>query len=291
LKLNISHIIKKTLEISGALFSMIAIVLSFVSWDDIEIKNMCNRIGILVGIIVLSLLISAVYIIFVKNSRVVWQCGNGKIVLAYSDIIKEGFAKKIKDERIVVIPVNTCFDTIIDYDVSLVEKPIVSPNTIHGQWLTSMNNIGISQDELNQRIKEYIKQKGIQSTYELTRNVKKRGNLLSYERGTVVPVKVREKVTFFLLALSEFDDNNKGQCSKDEFVDCIKKLIEFYNNHGQGFELYLPLMGTNLSRVGMSHSEALHKIRAIIELYNDRIHGMINIIVYNKDKEMVSIFD
>ena len=291
LMLNINPIIKKTLDIGSALFGLIAIILSFASWDDFGIKNMCYRISILISIIAISFFISAIYIIYIKNSNVIWKCGKGRIIICYSDIIKKGFQRKVKDERIVVIPVNTCFDTIVDNDVASVDKPLISPKSIHGQWVASMNDAGTSQEDLNQKNINYLVQKNILPVQEITSEIKKRRNLLSYERGTVVAINGSEKITFFLLALAEFDDNNKGQCTIDQFVDCVKKLIEFYNDNGQGFEIYLPLMGTNLSRVGMSHSEALHKIKAVFELFNDKIYGEVNIIVYNGDKKEVSIFD
>lgn len=290
-KINMHYVMRQTIQLSGTLYSIVAIVLSFFSWDDIGIKKICNRAGILVGIMVLSFLISLVYVVFLKNNCVIWKRGNGKITLMYSDIIKKGFEKKVKNKRLVVIPVNTCFDTIVDDNIVLGEKPLVSPNTIHGKWLNAMNNIGATQNVINDKIRDYLVQRNINAQYELAREEKRRGNLLSYEKGTIVPIKNGENVTFLLLALSEFDDNNRGQCSKDELIKCCKKLIEYYNNNGQGFDIFLPLMGTNLSRVGLSHVESLHTIKSVMELYNDRIHGNMNIIVYSKDKDEVSIFE
>ena len=268
LSLNVNHIIRKTLKISGLLFSIIAILLSFISWTDIGVVNMCYRIGILIAIILVSLIISIVYIIYIKNSRVVWEHGSGKIIVRYSDIINQGFKKKIKGEQIIVIPVNTCFDTIVDSDITGSHKPMVSPNTIHGQWIKSMGNIDISSDELNKRIQNYIKEKNIKPVKELSREVKKQGNLLSYGLGTVIPIKGKDKSTFYLLALSEFDENNNAQSSVDNFIECVKKVIQFYDKNGQGFDLYIPLMGTNLSRGGIFHLESFQKTKSKLEVYS-----------------------
>lgn len=290
-KLNLIVIIKTTIKISGALFGLIAIFLSFMSWEDIGVNSICYRIGLLMGMIILALFISIVYIVFIRRSCTIWKCGNAEITVCYSDILRKGFAKKVRKDRIIVIPVNTCFDTIVDNDISIVEKPLISPNSIHAQWIEKMNDCGMSSNDIEMKIQEYIEQKKLQPVYEIPRSKKSRGKLLSYERGTVIVVKGNENVTFFLLALAELDENNKGQCPKDEFIASVKSLIEFYDNNGQGFEMYLPLMGTNLSRVGMSHSEALHKIKAVFDLYNDRIHGKVNIVIYNNDKKEVSIFE
>ena len=291
LKLNINFIIKGTLNTSGVIFSIIAVVLSFISWEDVGIENVCYKIILLIGIVIISLIITSIYVLYVKNSCTVWECGNRKIILQYSDIIKQGFSNKIKKDKIIVIPVNTCFDTIVDYDLATSAKPLISPNTIHGQWIRGMEKIGISREELDKRIKKYIQEKDIIPTKVLSSEIKNQGNLLSYDYGTIVPIKGREKVTFYLLALSEFDENNNAQCSIDEFIKSIEKLVKFYNKNGQGFEVYIPLMGTNLSRVGMSHKESLHKIKSILELYSNQVYGTVNVVVYYKDKDKVSIFN
>ena len=68
-------------------------------------------------------------------------------------------------------------------------------------------------------------------------------------------------------------------------------LIDFYNTHSQGFEIFVPLMGTNLSRVGLSHHESLDIIKNLFLLYKDSIHGTVNVVAYNKEKDKVSIFN
>lgn len=289
LKLNADCIIKKTLKISGFLFGIATILLAFISWDNLGITNVCSRIAILIAILVFSLIISSIYILCIKKSYTVWECGTGKIIVRYSDIINEGFKKNIKNEKIIVIPVNTCFDTIIDSDISTSSKPLVSPKTIHGQWIKSMNDIGISSETLNNKIENYLNEKNIKPVKKLSREVKRQGNLLSYKYGTIVPIRGNENVTFYLLALSEFDKNNTAQSSVDTIIECIQKLVKFYNINGQGFDMYLPLMGTNLSRAGMSHSESLQKTKSVLELYNNQIHGSINIVIYYKDKNKVTL--
>ena len=123
LKLNIDFIIKGTLKTSGVIFSIIAIVLSFISWEDLGIENICYKIMMLIGIVIISLIITSIYVLYAKNSCTVWECGNRKIILRYSDIIKQGFSDKIKKDKIIVIPVNTCFDTLVDYDLAPSAKP------------------------------------------------------------------------------------------------------------------------------------------------------------------------
>lgn len=289
IKLNCTIILKRSIFIASSLFSILAIFLSFVSWDEIGIKQICSKFLIFIGIIMIAVLLAILYSCFFDNQNVVWKNGTGKIIVRYGDIMKIAFDKDNDNERIIVIPVNTCFDTIVDSDIASCEKPIVSPSTIHGKWIKAVINSGISQSKIDEKINRYIQENNITPIKELSIEEKKRGNRLCYKRGMVVPFSARNNVTFFLLALSEFDCNNNAQCNKDELIDCIKSLISFYNGHGQGFKMYLPLMGTNLSRVGLSHRDALNKITTLFKLYNDQIHGEINIIVFDKDKDKVSI--
>ena len=68
------------------------------------------------------------------------------------------------------------------------------------------------------------------------------------------------------------------------------KLVEFYNSKGQGYPIYIPLMGTNLSRAGLSHELAYKKMISILELESNNIHGSVNVVIYNKEKHKVSIW-
>lgn len=93
------------------------------------------------------------------------------------------------------------------------------------------------------------------------------------------------------MALSEFDENNNAQCNKDEFIACIQKLINYINQTGQGVDVYVPIMGTNLSRTGMSHQESLQALVALFKLYQERLNCNVNIVIYEGDKAKVSIYD
>ena len=67
-------------------------------------------------------------------------------------------------------------------------------------------------------------------------------------------LKGRIMLNFILLALSEFDENNKAQSSKDEVIKSLRSLLEFYDVNGQGYQMYITLMGTGRSRAGFDSS-------------------------------------
>ena len=122
---------------------------------------------------------------------------------------------------------------------------------------------------------------------EITR---KKGNKIRYKKGTVAIVGGNNNTIFYLLAISSFNDKNNAQSTKKELRDSIDSLIKFYDENGQGIPMFLPLMGTGSSRVGITHEQSLKIIKSSV-LTSDEINGSINIVVYNGDKDKVSIFD
>ena len=193
IKLNLKYIGNVGLKIAGSLFSLLTLWLTFVSWDDMGITSKCNRLLILIATVLASAVI-AVVTLFLKRSSLVWEQGTGKIRAVYDDIIKIGFPQKDKGEKIVVIPVNNCFDTIVG-------DGVVSAKTIHGQWIKNMNKHGVSTAKLDKIIGQAIIDQGLQPTKVYTRKEKSKGKLERSPIGTVLPIAGGNGLTYYLLAL------------------------------------------------------------------------------------------
>lgn len=118
---------------------------------------------------------------------------------------------------------------------------------------------------------------------------KERGKKEVYDLGTVAMIRGKNNSTFLLLAISEFDKDNIAHTSVDDLEWCIKSLVNFYDQHGQGHRLVIPLMGTNLSRAGLSHNDSLRVITSLFQLYGDKIHGEIDVVIYKGDKDKVTL--
>ena len=146
LKLDFLNVLEKNLKkigkvwfaVSGSLFSVLSIILSFLSWDDLGITEISIKI-IAFGIILLfSLTVAIVWTCFIQRKHLFWENGDQKINICYDNIMKISFPKKSKGKKIVVIPVNTCFDTIVDEDLASYDKPLVSGTSVHGLWIKNM---------------------------------------------------------------------------------------------------------------------------------------------------------
>lgn len=286
LRMNCKYIIQNTVRIAGLVYSAVTVIFAFVSWDDLGISDLSYRILALLVILAISILAGGAYTLFFQKIRSLWSCGGRSINVRYLDMLKIAFSKKRSGEKIMVIPVNTGFDTIVDSDPEQ-KDPLVSPKSLHGQWIKQMNRHGVTVEELNRRIKTYL-----DANYPGKAIIikKDRGNNFSYPYGTTVVMRHR-KVTFLLLAISKFDEHNVAQSNLEEYRNCLKKIIRLCHDNGQGYDLYIPLMGTKLSGLNLSHKGALEMITSALIFYSDKLRGKVNVVIYPGDRDKVTIFD
>ena len=269
---------------------LVSTYFTFFSWEELNIQNTCVKISLLVGVFITCLL-SAIIITWAKRSELLWRRGSGSVNVKYGDLLGDAFNKrsifrKIK-EGVYIIPVNTHFDTIVEDETVL--HPLVSKNTIHGSWLLKYSKeMGKNHKEIEQDIYHYLDGKGITFEKDLQRA---KGSQRKYELGTCAIVEGKDNRSFLLVALADFDQNNNAHISKDGVITCTQKMLKFLNGNVQGEKAYIPLMGTGRSRANLSHKDSLHILVSTMDLYNDLIISPIDVIIYNKDKKLVSIFD
>ena len=67
-------------------------------------------------------------------------------------------------------------------------------------------------------------------------------------------------------------------------MECLDRLIEYVDAHSQGYDVYLPLMGTGFSRAELSPDDALLMTKAKLLLNTSRIHGSINVVIHEKER-------
>ena len=268
---------------SGFVFGIASACLLFFDKKDFKIESCCSKIIALVILLLLALGYAIFKVITYKEIERV----KGKLILTYGDLWEEAFSNKGK-KKIVVVSVNTTFDTIVDEKVSTVDKPLVSPTTIHGQWIKCMNKRNVAASDIDEKISDSLSLQGINPIKELSEDIKNRGKVRCYSKGTIAQCEYGNTV-FYLLALSEFDKKNNAQNTKEELVHTIMKLIDYYNEKGNGFDMYVPLLGTGQSRTGITRKESLEIMTSLFELYEEKLQGCVNIVVYSKDRDKVSL--
>ena len=213
--------------------------------------------------------------IFGKEKYNIWKEGNRSINLVSDDLF--AVAKRQK-KKIVVIPVDTTFETEITKDGEHTVIHLVSETTLHGKWLEFMRKEKVMREQIDSRILDYLKAHSIEPTGESSKATGKK-NL--YPIGTIVVIE--EKLTiYYLLAISDFNSRCKAETTKQKIADSIVKMIEFYDENGQGYPLYMPLLGTGMSRCHLSSKESFYLISGTLKEHKTMITGEMNIVAYGE---------
>lgn len=138
--LNRKYIVKLATRWTTGIFAFLGLIGTFASLSDLldsSLSIQCRigiSIGILAGIWVISFLLCAVYT-YRRRRIEVAELNNGHhIYVQYGDVFSEAEVLEPQKRRNIVIPVNRCFDTLVDND-------LVSASTLHG---IAMNRLYLS---------------------------------------------------------------------------------------------------------------------------------------------------
>ena len=226
-----------------------------------------------------------------------WSNGKASAHLEVGDLFTHGFGRSRKSKEIVVIPVNTTFDTKVTWAYEKDSNPLVAKRTLHGRWLTRMRESGIVPEELDKRIEESVRAQGIEPIAERGLGTSPKPE---YPIGTTAIIE-NNRAVFYLLAISRFDEHNNAQSSEELIAQAIEKLLVFYDKRGQGLDLYLPLMGTGMSRAAvspgssgghselMSHQQSYDLITSTLAKRRSLIHGKVTVVIHRGDKDKLNL--
>lgn len=219
------------------------------------------------------------------SAKALWQSGTGSFGVEVGDLLGKGFGRPKKQKNIVVIPVNTGFDTEITWQYEGSTTPLVSATSIHGQWLIRMFKTDESPEVIKTRIAKDLDERGIKRrqdrAYDETACV-------GYELGTIAIIE-NNKAVFYLLAISSFDSKNNAQSTPELISNSLDRLFEHYDACGQGLDMYLPLLGTGMSRANLSHGDSFALIREAVERNRSRLHGKVTLMVHPNDADKLDI--
>ena len=268
----------------GTIFAVVSTLLAFFSLDSFGIKTVYHKILFILEMFVVAVIYAIVLVCNYKKKRILNEPSQ-TITLQYGNLWDFAFPKRSKNQRIIVVNVNTTFDTVIDPPG--VDKPLVSEGTIHGQWIKQMENRGIEIDKIDSEIEKSLQiQRAVPSS---VLSNKTRGKCNNYPKGTIAWCTYKDTI-FYLLALSEFDESNNAHNSFEELRETIETLIDFIDKNGQGIDVYMPLMGTGLSRTKSIDSEiALELLKSELIINKDKLHGSVNVVVYERYRDKIPL--
>lgn len=285
IKNNLKHICSRFTLLASMVFGAISIVQMFVDWSAFGIEEVNFKCKIIVFLAVLFAcgICAIIWGVFLSNKITVFSEDDVQIVVKYDDLMKIAFPRKQKEERIVVIAVNCCFDTEISQD-------LIREQTVHGQFLKQFVSNEFEKQCLDNAIEKSMLEFDV-IPKQLERSEKRYGKLKRYPLGSVARINGKNGVTFFLLALTEFDKECKAHCDKHQYVECILKLFEYYDSHGQGMDMYLYPMGTSMARTGLTRNEALETVVTLTKISKEHLKSKTTIVVDKKNKNEIAITD
>lgn len=245
-------------------------------------------LGLFLKIILASLILLAVWLTtFIigaisalhKKSVKLFSIGNSHYVyVQYGDILQN--ASLGEGRKNIVIPVNRCFDTIVNDD-------LVSANTLHGKVMQGLYAGGkYTPEMLNQEIQEKLKGKEFEN---IDLKQKPQGNLKRYAAGTVAEISVSQKENYFFLALSTFDEELHAHTSSAEHIDALTKVFQFCQCRSQGYPVLMPLIGSGASETGKEEVDILEYMIKLIKMERRYFNSDIYIIVRESAKDIIPI--
>lgn len=194
-------------------------IFTYIEWDDSwskEIRILVNRI--IIGIVIFLTVKIAYGFYFILRKRITISEDNYEIHVQYGDILR------IKD-GCRVINFDECFTTKVG------DAPgDIKTGSICGQYL---------KKQLDLNIKKLIANAGVKPLKTNSRY----NNQERYESGTIVP-----NGKDLLLAFAKLDKDGRGCMTYDEYINCLNKLWEQIDLYHGTEDVYIPVLGSNITR-------------------------------------------
>lgn len=288
--LNKKYIIKKASQYTSYIFSGIGVIGLLAPISEI----FPQEFGMIIKILLAALCVGFVFLVCVgkvianlkKNNQIeIFEVSNNcHVYVQYGDLFSPNVIKNENKNRNIVIPVNRCFDTIVDND-------LISEKTLHGIAFNKMYETGMfDAQSLNKAIQKNLALQKI-SPEVITRNDKRAGNLKRYPIGSVAEIKLSNECTYFLSGLSKFSYNLKAETSAEDYVLAMQRLIEYCCERSQQSPIVIPLIGAGLSRTNKDERAILEYIVKLLKMNKELIKSDIHIVVRDSGKETIAITD
>lgn len=250
---NCSAMCKKFFRHTSLAFYIISVIFTFIPESFFKKGfifecNEINKYGDFVVIINRVSLFIAIFIIvkFCMNiyrkcrRRITIERVGYSIHIEYGDLFSNHDGKR-------VITFDECFSTDIG------EKPHeINPTSICGQYIKN-NNIK------NEHIYKLIEHYGIKAAKKKSLFQSK----IRYESGTLVP-----NGEDLLLAFAKLDKDGLGYMSYDEFIDCLRLLWKEINKYYGENDVYIPILGSGVTRMGNESLTQQKLLDIIIKSYS-----------------------
>lgn len=260
-----NNFVKYFVEAFGTLASLATLIAFVYKWDTNKITP-CGSLLFIVAI----LLICWGYAIFQTKPK-------NSITLLMRDFrINISFGNLFSKKGIVVIPVNEFFDTLVD-------DHVIAHNTIHGQFVDNYFSDNI--DVLDSMISQALQNRApAQQRYQ-----RDHAKLVPYPIGTCIDI-VHNGITFVLFVLTHFNEQDVAYLERKDFGRAIDMLMDHLHDISNDRPVYMPIIGTGMSKMQRSHQRVITYFLDCIDFANTAsLPAGLNIVVYDGDKDKVNL--
>ena len=288
--LNKHYILKKSWQITGVIYGVFGLIALLAPTDQILPEDWKISIRIFLSVLILcAVFILVCLVVFwgtIKKEKVeVLRVQKGKkLFVQYGDLFDKKIIQDSKgipsaEKRNIIIPVNCCFDTIVDDD-------LIARDKIHGKAIENLLT-QMSLDELDAKITRALTDK---TFVEIKTEQKRKGNLKRYPFGTVVELDAIDDSRYFLVALTEFNKNLHAEIhNRENYLLVVQRMIEYIESRSQGLPTILPIVGGGLSEVSTSEQTILDMLIQMYKLNIDKINCDIHIVIRENGKDNIRI--
>ena len=205
------------------------------------------------------------------------------VYVQYGNVFSDSVICNPKERRNIVIPVNRCFDTLVDDD-------LISATTLHGKAMQQLyKKKYYTPSSLNFAIQQSLLINDCYVEEVVSRYEKRSGNLKRFPVGSVAEISCSSVCMFFFLALSTFDVKLKANTTMEDYCLALVRLLHFLDERAQGYPIVIPLIGTHLSRANISPHDSLEYLLTLLRVNKGLLHSDVHVIVSDKLKEKVTI--
>ncbi|WP_295345662.1 macro domain-containing protein [uncultured Streptococcus sp.] len=281
--------IKKSFKLSYKYFfsflSLLSLLATFINISDIyESNNIISHIfKVIITFLVLYVLSFAYALLncYFKRRVIYFKYNKFEVSGTYGNILDYIGASKVN----LIVPVNSCFDTKID-------DSVISTNSLHGKVIKFLydNNL-VSQTELDKKIKRSLREQNI-SSVNIGNDVKKGGksvgNYNRYPIGSTAFVDIGD-VRYHFIALSIIENNKNAITSDQDYLIVLNAIVDNCFRNSNGNPIYLPLVGSGLSKLNYNHQQQLEFMVKYFMLRRTKLISDVEIVIRKEDRDKISI--
>lgn len=194
-----------------------------------------------------------------RYEQTIIDSGKFHVDLISGDLISMSFNKKLcKSIKITVIPVDDNFTMKLSSKGD--DSPLISKDSLHGKFIDRMDKLGYTSNKVKFNTEYTEKSDGFK--------------IGKFTYG---------QTEFWFVPVSHLGRRNRAESSTEVITKAIDSIIDEYDIAGQGYPLYMPILGTGRARVFTCNDDAIKFINQRISAKSSYLNGTMYIVIYKKE--------